>query len=100
MGATNMIGVFSEGRAFYLPKIVNKRGGHAHKGGHLKMRGGKTKKGRLIPAERLGRMGTWLAMDSGCSDSIEDQQNLNSSMSCRNNTSSNDEYIAGKCFVT
>ena len=78
-----------------MPKMGNKRGGHAHKGGHLKMRGGMTKRGRLIPAERIGRMGTWLAMDDASSDTIEDQDNFNSSMSGISNSPTNDENIAG-----
>ncbi|GJR70447.1 hypothetical protein Tco_0016512 [Tanacetum coccineum] len=40
--------------------------------GHVKIRGGKTKGGRLIPAQRLGRMGSWLGMDGATSDTIEE----------------------------
>nr|GFA04323.1 multidrug resistance-associated protein 5 [Tanacetum cinerariifolium]GFA04324.1 multidrug resistance-associated protein 5 [Tanacetum cinerariifolium] len=42
--------------------------------GHVKMRGGKTKGGRLFPAQRLGRMGCWLGMNGATSDTIEETE--------------------------
>ncbi|GKB98334.1 hypothetical protein Tco_0984471 [Tanacetum coccineum] len=39
---------------------------------HVKMRGGKIKGGRLFPAQRLGRMGSWLGIDGATSDTIKE----------------------------
>nr|GEZ73107.1 Gag-Pol polyprotein [Tanacetum cinerariifolium] len=39
---------------------------------HIKMRGGKTKGGRLIPTQRLERMWTWLGMNGATTDITEE----------------------------
>lgn len=78
MGATNMRGMLGDGRLFYLGKQKNKRGGSSVDRGHLKMRGGRTKSGRL--------------MDGASSDTIEDEQRMNSGMPGR---TGNDPNIAG-----
>ncbi|GKC46290.1 hypothetical protein Tco_1064012 [Tanacetum coccineum] len=43
------------------------------------MRGGKTQRGRLIPAQRLGRIERWLYMDVGTSNPIEESKPLHAS---------------------
>ncbi|GJS20920.1 hypothetical protein Tco_0449552, partial [Tanacetum coccineum] len=67
--------VFNDGRIFNLGKF-NKKRGDSSSTCHLKMRGGKPKSGRLIPAQRLGRMGAWLGMDAAISDTIENSEPL------------------------
>lgn len=97
MGASNMRGRFNDGRVFFMG-TRNKRGGSSNRG-HLKMRGGKTTSGRLIPAERLGRMGTWLAMDGGSSDTIEEEQQFNDSTTANRRQPFIGDNIAGKISV-
>ncbi|GKB16009.1 hypothetical protein Tco_0849932 [Tanacetum coccineum] len=63
--------------------------------GHVKMRGGKTKGGRLIPAQRLGRMGTWLGMDGATSDTIEETKPFHASMPTINHLNTKGSNIAG-----
>ena len=88
-----MRGVFSDGRAFFM-KTRNKRGRSSNRG-HLKMRDGKTNSGRLIPAERVARMGTWLANDRASSYTIEDEQTFNAPTRQKSNVVDKEVNIPG-----
>ncbi|GKF52750.1 hypothetical protein Tco_0159660, partial [Tanacetum coccineum] len=76
MGASNSRVVFNDGRVFNVGRFgFNKKKKFGSSStGHVKMRGGKTKGGRLFPAQRLGRMGSWLGMDGATSDTIEETE--------------------------
>ncbi|GJU06343.1 hypothetical protein Tco_1122773 [Tanacetum coccineum] len=50
---------------------TNKRGGKSGGTCFVKMRGGKSSRGRLVPTERLGRIGGWLGLDAATSDLID-----------------------------
>ncbi|GJR59444.1 hypothetical protein Tco_1501606 [Tanacetum coccineum] len=79
MGTSNSRVVFNDGKVFNIGKfnLNNKKRGGSSSTGHLKMRGGKTKGGRQIPAQRLGRMGAWLGINAARSDTIENSEPLN-----------------------
>ena len=82
MGETNRNTVFrfSDGRVQHMGRNFETR--KKGKFGYVKMRGGKSKCGGLIPTQRLGRMGAWLGMDrdgsdrDGTSDTIEHTEPL------------------------
>ena len=77
MGETNRNSVFtfSDGRVQHMGRNFETR--KKSKFGYVKMRGGKSKCGGLIPTQRIGRMGAWLGMDrDGTSDTIEDREPL------------------------
>lgn len=93
MGASNMRVTLNDGRMFFMG-TRSKRGGSSNRG-HVKMRGGKTHSGRLLPAERLGRMGTWLATDGGSSDTIEEEQVFQATTASKRRIPSNVETIPG-----
>ncbi|GJX20481.1 hypothetical protein Tco_0223158 [Tanacetum coccineum] len=73
MGASNSRVVFNDGRVFNVGRFgFNKKKKFGSSStSHVKMRDGKTKGGRLFPAQRLGRMGMWLGMDGATSVTIE-----------------------------
>ncbi|GJU78645.1 pentatricopeptide repeat-containing protein [Tanacetum coccineum] len=53
----------------------NKRGGKSGGTCFVKMRGGKSSRGRLVPTERLGRIERWLGADAATSDPIDPREN-------------------------
>nr|GFB00087.1 hypothetical protein CTI12_AA269990 [Tanacetum cinerariifolium] len=61
--------------------------------GHIKMREGNTKAGRLIPAQRLRRMRAWLGMDAVRSDIIEEIEPLHASLLAINHVNTNGSNI-------
>ncbi|GKC06722.1 hypothetical protein Tco_0998332 [Tanacetum coccineum] len=76
MGVSNSRVVFNDMSVFNVGRFgFNKKKKVGSSSiGHVKMRGGKTKGGRLFPAQRLGRMGMWLGMDGATSDTIEETE--------------------------
>ncbi|GKC14375.1 hypothetical protein Tco_1011157 [Tanacetum coccineum] len=74
MGASNSRVVFNDGRVINVGKLNfnKKRMFGSFSTSHVKMSGGKTKGGRLVPAQRLGRTGTWLGMDGATSDTTKE----------------------------
>nr|GEU37763.1 zf-CCHC domain-containing protein/UBN2 domain-containing protein [Tanacetum cinerariifolium] len=56
---------------------------------------GKTKGGRLILAQRLGRMGTWLGIDGATSATIEKAEPFHASMPAINHFNTKGSNIAG-----
>ncbi|GKB16383.1 hypothetical protein Tco_0850306 [Tanacetum coccineum] len=89
MGASNSKVVFNDGRVFNVGRFgFNKKKKFGSSStGHVKIRGGKTKGGRLFPTQRLGRMGMWLGMDGATSDTIEETEPLQPSLPVLKNPS-------------
>ncbi|GJY54221.1 retrotransposon ORF1, partial [Tanacetum coccineum] len=87
MGASYSRVVFNDGRVFNVGRFgFNKKKKFGSSStSHVKLRGGKTKGGRLFLAQRLDRMGMWLGMDGGTSDTIEEAEPFQASMSLLKN---------------
>ncbi|GJW15284.1 pentatricopeptide repeat-containing protein, partial [Tanacetum coccineum] len=68
--------VFNDGVRINLGRNwnTNKRGGKSGGTCFVKMRGGKSSRGGLVPTKRLGRIGGWLGLDATISDPTEDRQ--------------------------
>ncbi|GJV68193.1 pentatricopeptide repeat-containing protein [Tanacetum coccineum] len=73
--------VFNDGKRVNLGTNwnKNKRGGKSASSYFVKMRGGKSSRGGLLPAERLGKIDKWLVVDGASSDTIDDTRALQSS---------------------
>ncbi|GJZ48197.1 pentatricopeptide repeat-containing protein [Tanacetum coccineum] len=97
MGSSNSRVVFNDGRVINVGKFNfnKKKMSSSSSIGHVKMRGGKTKGGRLIPAQRLGRLGTWLGMNSATSDTIEDAEPFHASLPALKHVNTNGSNILG-----
>nr|GEY21087.1 hypothetical protein [Tanacetum cinerariifolium] len=80
--ASNRRVVFNDGRVYNVRRFgLNKKKKFGSSStGHVKMRGKKTKGGRLFPAQRLGRMGSWLGIDGAISDTIKETEPYQSFM--------------------
>ena len=76
MGESNRNSVFTflAGRVCHLGKNMETR--KKGKVGFVKMRGGMRKSDRLIPTQRIGRMGAWLGIDADTHDTIGDLEPL------------------------
>ena len=70
----NSVFKFSDGRVCHLGKNMETR--KKGKVGFVKMRGGMRKSGRLIPTQRIGRMGAWLGVNADTEDTIDDLEPL------------------------
>ncbi|GJU25610.1 disease resistance TIR-NBS-LRR class family protein [Tanacetum coccineum] len=71
--------VFNDGVKINLGRNwnTNKRGGKSGGTCFVKMKGGKSSRGGLVPTERLGRIGGWLGLDAAIldpTDPTEDRQ--------------------------
>ncbi|GJY52967.1 pentatricopeptide repeat-containing protein [Tanacetum coccineum] len=73
--------VFNDGKRVNLGTNwnKNKRGGKSASSYFVKMRGGKSSRGGLLLAERLGKIDKWLVVDGASSDTIDDTRALQSS---------------------
>ncbi|GKA54903.1 pentatricopeptide repeat-containing protein [Tanacetum coccineum] len=89
MNASNSRVVFNDGRVYNVGRFGfnKKKKFRSSSTGHVKMRGGKTKGGRLFPAQRLGRMGSWLGINGAASDTIEETEPYQPSMAVIKNPS-------------
>ncbi|GJV92699.1 hypothetical protein Tco_1540512, partial [Tanacetum coccineum] len=97
MGASNSKVAFNDGRVIQVGKINfnrNRMFGSSSTS-HIKMRGGKTKAGRLIPAQRLRRMRAWLGMNAARSCIIEETKPLHASLPAINHVNTNGSNITG-----
>ena len=70
----NSVFTFSDGRVCHMGKNFETR--KKSEFGFVKIRGSKRKSGKLIPTERIGRMGAWLGVDAASEDTIDDLEPL------------------------